>query len=152
MADTDEVAVVGRDDRTRRRGSGILRYIPGFVYILALFIIGQFVFPDPRTTFFEIGGYQLAWVEVLLAAAAIMAMAEQVKVAEPGVNNTLEVLFMGAIAVIQIVLFALAAAEVQDLIMFNNTEFLLLTIINAAQTAVAYQINAATLLRTISSG
>jgi hypothetical protein len=81
-----------------------------------------------------------------------MAMAEQVKVAEPGVNNTLEVLFMGAIAVIQIVLFALAAAEVQDLIMFNNTEFLLLTIINAAQTAVAYQINAATLLRTISSG
>jgi hypothetical protein len=94
MADTDEVAVVGRDDRTRRRGSGVLRYIPGFVYILAVFIIGQFIFPDPRTTFFTFGGYELAWVEVLLAAAAIMAMAEQVKVAEPGVNNTLEVLFV----------------------------------------------------------
>jgi hypothetical protein len=78
-----------------------------------------------------------------------MAMAEQIKVASPGVNNTTEVLLMGAIAIIQVVLFALAAAKVQSLAIFDNTEFLLLTIINMAQTAVAYQINSATLMRTI---
>jgi hypothetical protein len=49
------------------------------------------------------------------------------------------------------VLFALGAAKVQSLAIFDNTEFLLLTIINMAQTAVAYQINSATLMRTISS-
>ena len=86
-----------------------------------------------------------------MVAAAIVAMAEQMKVSDPGVNNISEVLLMGAIAVLQIVLFALAAAGVQQLAMFNNTEFLLLTIINLAQTVVAFQINAATLMRTISS-
>ena len=90
--------------------------------------------------------------EVLLfAAAAIVAMAEQVKVAKPGINNTTEVLLMGATAIIQILLFALGAAKVPILSIFDNTEFLLLTLINLAQTAVAYQINAATLMRTISS-
>ena len=44
---------------------------------------------------------------------------------------------------------ALAAAKVPGLSIFNNTEFLSLTIINIAQTAVAFQINAATLMRTI---
>ena len=58
---------------------------------------------------------------------------------------------MGAIAIIQLLLFALAAAKVQALGIFDNTEFLMLTLINLAQTAVAYQINSATLMRTISS-
>ena len=154
MTDTGhmEGAVVSDADRGRRhRKSSFLGLVPGFVYILVLFIVGQLFFSDPRAILFNIGGYRLAWVEVLLVAAAIMAMAEQIKVAIPGVNNTTEVLLMGAIAIIQIVLFALAAAKVQGLGMFDNTEFLLLTIINVAQTAVAYQINAATLMRTISS-
>jgi hypothetical protein len=147
-----EAAVIGESDRARRRRRrSVLRYIPGFIFILVLFVIGQFVFADPRATVFDIAGYRLAWVEVLIAAAAIVAMAEQMKVSDPGVNNISEVLLMGAIAVLQIVLFALAAAGVQQLAMFNNTEFLLLTIINLAQTIVAFQINAATLMRTISS-
>ena len=154
MADTGhmDAAVVSDADRGRHRKSHLLGLIPGFVYILALFIFGQLFFSDPRAILFNIGRYQLAWVEVLLVAAAIMAMAEQIKVATPGVNNTTEVLFMGAIAVTQVVLFALAAAKVQSLAIFDNTEFLLLTIINMAQTAVAYQINSATLMRTITSG
>src|SRR3972149_3311705 len=148
-----EVAVVSEADvaRRRRRRSRALRYLPGFTYVLALFIIGQLIFADPRATLFDIGGYRLAWVEVLMVAPAIAAMAEAIKVAEPGINNIYEVLFMGAMAVLQIVLFALAAAGVEGLKMFSNTEFLLLTIINAAQTVVAFQINAATLMRTISS-
>jgi hypothetical protein len=147
----DVAAVVGGSDRARRRRPGVFGYVPGFVYILILYIIGKFVFSDPRATLFDIFGYKLAWVEVLLVAAAIVAMAEQVKVAKPGVNNTTEVLLMGAIAIIQLLLFALAAAKVQVLGIFDNTEFLSLTLINLAQTAVAYQINSATLMRTISS-
>jgi len=154
MTDTGhlEAAVVSDADRGRHHHKNrVLGYVPGFVYILVLFVVGQLIFLDPRATLFNIGGYRLAWVEVLLLAAAIMAMAEQIKVATPGINNTTEVLLMGAMAIIQVVLFALAAAKVQGLGMFDNTEFLLLTLINVAQTAVAYQINAATLVRTISS-
>jgi hypothetical protein len=117
MADIGHVdaAVVSDADRGRHRKSRVLSLIPGFVYILVLYIVGHIFFTDPRATLFSIGGYQLAWVEVLLVAAAVMAMAEQIKVATPGVNNTTEVLFMGAIAIIQVVLFALAAAKVQSL-------------------------------------
>lgn len=147
MVDTHMDAAVVSDGRHRK--SHLLGLIPGFLYILALYIFGQLFFSDPRAIVFDFGGYRLAWVEVLLVTAAVMAMAEQIKVASPGVNNTTEVLLMGAIAIIQVVLFALAAAKVQSLAIFDNTEFLLLTIINMAQTAVAYQINSATLMRTI---
>jgi hypothetical protein len=150
-ADHVEAAVVTGSDRAHRRRPGVLGYVPGFVYILILYIIGKFAFSDPRATLFDILGYRLSWVEVLLLAAAIVAMAEQIKVAKPGVNNTTEVLLMGAIAIIQLLLFTLGAAKVQPLGIFDNTEFLLLTLINLAQTAVAYQVNAATLMRTISS-
>jgi hypothetical protein len=152
MADHVEPAVVSDADRRyHHHKSRVLGLVPGFLYILLLFIFGQIFFLDPTVTLFSIGGYKVSWAEVLLVAAAIMAMAEQIKVATPGVNNTTEVLFMGLIAIIQVVLFALAAAKVPSLEIFNNTEFLLLTIINLAQTAVAYQINAATLMRTITS-
>jgi hypothetical protein len=114
------------------------------------YIIGKYVFADPRAPLFDFQGYKLSWVEVLMVAAAIMAMAEQIKVAKPGINNTTEVLLMGLIAIIQVLLFALGAAKVPALAIFDNTEFLLLTLINLAQTAVAYQINSATLMRTIS--
>jgi hypothetical protein len=143
-----EAAVVGRDRGRRGRAFGL---VPGFLYILILYIVGKYLIADPRATLIGIVGYKLSWVEVLMAAAAIMAMAEQIKVAKPGINNTTEVLLMGLIAIVQIVLFALGAAKVPALAMFNNTEFLLLTLINVAQTAVAYQINSATLMRTISS-
>jgi len=150
MADHhDDTAVVEADRARHKRKGRIFGLVPGFVYILILYIIGKFIFPDPRATLFDFMGYRLAWVEVLLAAAAIMAMAEQIKVATPGINNTTEVLLMGAIAIIQVLLFALGAAKVPALSIFDNTEFLLLTLINLAQTAVAYQINSATLMRTI---
>jgi len=132
-----------------KRGNA-LKIVPGFLYILIIYIIGKYFFPDPRATLFDFFGYRLSWVEVLITLAAIMAMVEQIKVAKPGINNTTEVLLMGLIAIVQVLLFALGAAKVSQLSMFNNTEFLLLTIINLAQTAVAYQINAATLMRTIS--
>ena len=148
-ADHPEAVVVGGDRAPRKRG-GAFSLVPGFLYILILYIIGKYVVADPRATLFDFLGYKLSWVEVLLVAAAIMAMVEQIKVAKPGINNTAEVLLMGLIAIIQVLLFALGAAKVPALAIFDNTEFLLLTLINLAQTAVAYQINSATLMRTIS--
>jgi hypothetical protein len=82
-----------------------------FVYV-SCNIVGRFIIPDARATLFDIWGYQFSWVEVLLFTAAIVAMAEQVKVAKPGINNTAEVFLIGTIAVIQLLLFALAAAKV----------------------------------------
>ncbi len=151
MNEVVEAAVVGQNDRAKGSGGGFLRYVPGFVLILILFIAGQLVFEDPRKTLFDINGYRLAWVEVLLLAAAIVAMAEQLKVSKPGVNQINEALLIGLVAVVQIVLFTLGAAGVAGFSMFANTEFVLLMLINVAQTVVAFQINAATLMRTISN-
>ena len=154
MTNPDHVdaAVVADADRAHvHKRRGFISYVPGFFYILILYIVGKYLFADPRATLVDFLGYKLAWVEVLMLAAAIMAMAEQIKVAKPGINNTADVLLMGVIAILQIVLFALGAAKVTALAMFDNTEFLLLPLINLAQTAVAYQINAATLMRTIST-
>lgn len=150
MTEHTDGAVVGRDRAPHKRGSRF-SLGPGFLYILILYIIGAYVFQDPRAPLWGVLGYKLSWVEVLITAAAIMAMAEQTKVAKPGINNTRDVLLMGLIAIVQVLLFALAAARVSGLAIFNSTEFLLLTIINLAQTAVAYQINAATLMRTVTS-
>src|SRR5262252_11160687 len=132
--------------------SGPLKYTPGFLYILALFIAGKFIFADPRATLVHWGEYHLSWVEVLMVGAAMMAMAEQLRVSHPGVDNTIEAILMAAIAGVQVLLFALAAVDVRPLEIFNNTEFLMLTVISMAQAIVAILINARTLRRTIGVG
>jgi hypothetical protein len=123
-----------------------------FLYILALFTAGKFIFPDPSATLVEWGQYHLSWVEVLMVAAAMMAMADQLKVSYPGVDNTIEAIMMGAVAGIQVLLLALGAAGVEPLAIFNNAEFLMLTLISLTQAVVAILINARTLRRTIGVG
>ena len=98
------------------------------------------------------GEYHLSWVEILMVGAAMMAMAEQLRVSTPGVDNTVEALLMGTIAGVQVLLFALAASGVEALSIFNNTEFLMLTAISLTQAIVAVLINARTLRRTIGVG
>jgi hypothetical protein len=132
--------------------TGPLKYTPGFLYILALFIAGKFIFADPRATLVQWGEYHLSWVEVLMVGAAMMAMAEQLRVSHPGVDNTIEAILMGAVAGVQVLLFALGAAGVKPLAIFNNTEFLMLTLISMTQAVVAILINARTLRRTIGVG
>jgi hypothetical protein len=90
------------------------------------------------------GQYQLSWVEVLLVGAAMMSMAEQLRVSHPGIDNTIEAILMAAIAAVQVLLFALGAAGVRPLRIFNNTEFLMLTLISMTQAVVAILINART--------
>lgn len=128
------------------------RYVPGFVYILALYIAGTFIFPDPRATLVQWNEYRISWVEVLMVGAAMMAMAEQLRVSHPGIDNTVEAILMAAIAGVQVLLFALAASGVGGLAIFNNAEFLMLTLISMTQAVVAILINARTLRRTIGVG
>jgi hypothetical protein len=123
--------------------------VPGFLYILVLYVIGSFIVPDSRTTWELWGGYQISWDEVLMVAAAMMAIAEQLKVSHPGIDNTIEAILMAAIAAVQVLLFALGAAGVRALGMFNNTEFLLLTLISMTQAVIGILINARTMRRSI---
>jgi len=147
LAQTAAVAQVHRFDR-----ASPLKFLPGFLYILVLYIAGKFAFPDPRATLLQWGQYQLSWVEVLLVGAAMMSMAEQLRVSHPGIDNTIEAILMAAIAAVQVLLFALGAAGVRPLRIFNNTEFLMLTLISMTQAVVAILINARTLRRTIGVG
>jgi hypothetical protein len=68
--------------------------VPGFLYILALYVAGSFIVPDPRASWELWDGYHLSWVEVLLVAAAMMAIAEQLKVSHTGIDNTIEAILM----------------------------------------------------------
>ena len=132
-----------------RRSTRPFKYVPGFLYILVLYVAGSFILPDPRTTWELWGGYQLSWDEVLMVAAAMMAIAEQLKVSHPGIDNTTEAILMAAIAGVQVLLFALGAAGVAALGIFNNTEFLLLTLISMTQAVIGILINARTMRRSI---
>jgi len=129
-----------------------LKYVPSFLYVLILYVVGKFMFSDPRAILIEWGQYQLSWVEVLMVVAAMVAMAEQLRVSHPGIDNTIEAILMAAVAALQVLLFALAAAGVRGLAMFDNTEFVLLTLISMTQAVIAILINARTLRRTIGVG
>jgi hypothetical protein len=50
--------------------TGPLKYMPGFVYILALFVVGKFIFRT-RGILVEWGQYHLSWVEVLMVAGLL---------------------------------------------------------------------------------
>src|SRR5229473_6745022 len=103
------------------RKANPFKYTPGFLYVLVFFVVGKLIFADPRATLVHWGEYHLSWVEVLLVGAAMMAMAEQLRVSHAGIDNTIEAILMGAIAGLQVLLFALGAAGVRPLAIFNNT-------------------------------
>lgn len=143
-------AAAGPLEGAERRS--LLRYVPGFAYVLALYVAGTYLFSDPRAPLLAWRGFAVSWIEVLLAAAALVALAEQLRVSHPGVDNTFEAIMMAAMAGAQVLLFALAAAGVGSLAIFGNAEFLLLTLISLAQAVVAILINARTLRRSIGLG
>jgi len=128
---------------------GLLKYIPAFLFVVILYVIGKLTIANPMAPIF---GLSLSWNDVLIVAASMAAMAEQLRVSHPGIDNTIEGMAMAALAVVQILLFALGAAGVNGLGMFNNAEFLLLTIISMTGAVVAILINARTLRRSIGFG
>ena len=153
--DHHTATIPGANDTLRRnKRTGILgrlSLIPGFAYILALFVIGALVLADPRATLIEVGPFKLSWVEIILLLSAVIASAEILKVSEPGVDNTGEVIAMGMVAVIQ---FGLVIASLYDqkFAIFKTTESLMMLVINGVQTYVAFRINSRSLVRTIAGG
>jgi hypothetical protein len=148
-----------RDDvspRLQMRGlshpRGILRFVPGFLYLLIIYVVGVVAFHDPRAALFHIGAYELSWVEVLLVAAAMIGMGEQMKVSHPGIDNTMEAIIMLGLAGLQLMLLVLGVAGIGAFAIFNRTEFLLLTAIGLMAAVIALLINARTLQRTIGVG
>ena len=130
---------------------GWFRYVPLFLFVLILYLIGKSVIADPRAQL-GVGAYHLSWVEVLLIVATVVALAEQMKVSHPGIDNTMEALGMIGMGVVQLILFVLGAANVGIFRIFNNTEFFVLAFISLAAAVIAVLINARTLRRTIGVG
>ena len=99
----------------------------------------------------EVGPFKLSWVEIILLLSAVIASAEILKVSEPGVDNTGEVIAMGMVAVIQ---FGLVIASLYDekFVIFKTTRSLMMLVINGVQTYVAFRINSRSLVRTIAGG
>lgn len=131
--------------------TGWFRFVPLFFFVLILYLLGRSVITDPNHAV-ALGPYQFSWVEVLLVVATALALVEQMKVSHPGIDNTMEALGMIAMGVLQLILFVLGAAKVGVFHIFNNTEFLVLTLISLAAAVVAVLINARTLRRTIGVG
>src|ERR1700733_9964046 len=78
MATNSDGALASSAVRRSTRRSPF-KYVPGFLYILVLYVAGSLLVPDPRTTWELRDGYRLSWDEVLMVAAAMMAIAEQLK-------------------------------------------------------------------------
>src|SRR5215471_14587614 len=99
-----EGALAGRATAARVHGvqSHPFKYVPGFVYILVLFIGGKLIFPDPRAILVQWNGYHLSWVEVLLVGCAMIAIGEPLRVSHPWIRQKIEAILMAAIAGVQV--------------------------------------------------
>jgi hypothetical protein len=145
----------GRDTYQRSERSGwksVLSYIPGFFYVLALYIASAYVIADPNAVQFSIGPYHVTWNHVIFLIAFIVVMAEIFRVSKPGVDNSGEVYAMTAFAALQLFFIALAVAYPDALFFMRSTENLILMVMNAIQAFVALRINARSLVRTIAGG
>lgn len=130
---------------------GVLRYVPYFLFILILYVIIKAVGIDMHATWGK-EAWAISWGEVLLIFAAVLALAEQLKVSHPGIDNTMEALTMVGMGVLQLVLFVLGVANVAGFKWFDDSGFLVQTAISLAAAIVAVMINARTLRRTMALG
>jgi hypothetical protein len=149
MTDATEAIGMGTAAASKRRTRKVLKNIPGFAYVLLIFImIGAFV-PNMREILFTVfGSYSLTWVEVIYLIATFTAMGELLRVSKPGIDNTVEALVMLGIGIVFLLLFVFGAMGVPLLGMFSTTEFLMLVLISGFQIGMAFLINARTLKRT----
>jgi hypothetical protein len=151
MAEKNHEEGTARVDVPIHQPSGWFRYIPLFLFVLILYLIGKSLIADPRSQV-GLGAYHLSWVEVLLVVASVAALLEQMKVSHPGIDNTIEALGMIGMGVLQLMLFIMGAASIKGFGIFNNTEFLVLAFISLVAAVIAVLINARTLRRTIGVG
>lgn len=152
MASVQQAQAPALEIRGAHTTSSPFKYVPSFFFVLVLYMIGVYAVADPRAALIHWGAYDLSWVEVLLIIAAMIGMSEQMKVSHPGMDNTMEAIVMAAFAGLQVLLLALGAFAVPAFVIFNRTEFLMLTVISMTAAVIALLINARTLRRTIGVG
>lgn len=157
------IAAVEGDGELEEKGASVggkwswawLGWLPGFTYVLLLYVLGIIIFSDPRAVLVSAGTYHLSWLDVLMLGASMMAMFELLRVSKPGVDNTLEAMSMVGLAVVQFGLWILGTQKTTlwgfNFDVFSNTEFLSLLLISATQGVVALMINSRTLKRSIST-
>ena len=145
----DATAATVKDQRLPVRIVRFCNHLPWFTYLLLVYVVGQLLVEDPRSILFDVGGYQLTWVEVLYLLATMAAMVELLKVSHPGINNTNDALLMMGAAMVYLVLFILGTASVVGFGVFNNTEFFMLLFISWVQVIMGFTINGRTLKRAI---
>lgn len=148
---TSEAAELAVSTTVRKHGHGrrIALTIPFFVYFLAVFVLVEYFVPNVRTVMINGRFYTLTWVEVLYLLTTTIAMCELLRVSKPGIDNTIEALFMLGAFIAYLILYLFAVNGVWWLQIFRNTEFLMITIISGIQVVMAFIINARTLKRTI---
>jgi hypothetical protein len=130
-------------------GAKIMKATPGFIFVLIVYTIITLFVPDVRVTAISLGNYDFAWIEAILLIATMTAIFELLRVSKPGIDNTIEAIGMGAVFVLYLMLFILAAAGVMGQQLYGTTEFATLTFVSMSQMVVAFLINARTLKRTI---
>lgn len=150
MSDHDEK---GHIEVHPGRGSGVLRFVPYFLFILILYVVIKALgLPLHSLVGDENSNWAVSWGEILLILTAIVALAEQMKVSHPGIDNTTEALSMVFMGIAQLVLFVLGVAGVVGFAMFNDFSFLVQTVLSLSASVVAVMINARTLRRTMALG
>jgi hypothetical protein len=135
-----------------RSSGGLLRYIPYFSIVLILYMFMKASGVDAHATWGSNPSWAISWGEVLLILAAVLALAEQMKVSHPGIDNTMEALSQVFMGVLQLVLFVLGVAGVVGFGWFNDSGFMMQTFISLSASVVAVMINARTLRRTMALG
>jgi hypothetical protein len=148
MSDDDKGHI---DVHPGKRPNGVLRYVPYFFFILVLYVVVKLM-GLPLHSPLGTGDWAITWVEVFLILAAVLALAEQMKVSHPGIDNTTEALTMVFMGIAQLVLFVLGVAKVPYFGLFNDFSFLVQTILSLSAAVVAVMINARTLRRTMALG
>ncbi len=149
MTEATSAMSMGTALKTKGKTRRFMRNFPGFVYILIVYVLVGLLVPDTRAILFTVfGSYSLTTVEILYLLGTFTAMAELLRVSKPGIDNTIEALFMLGVGIVYLFLLMLGALRIPGFGIFGNTEFLMLTMISAFQVIMAFIINARTLKRT----
>ena len=148
MSDHDEK---GHIEVHPGKSSGVLRFVPYFLFILILYVIIK-ALGLPLHSLVGKDNWAVSWGEILLILTAVVALAEQMKVSHPGIDNTTEALTMVFMGIAQLVLFVLGVAGVVGFHIFNDFSFLVQTVLSLSASVVAVMINARTLRRTMALG
>lgn len=140
--------------KTKWKGVGsFLRKAPMFFYMLVIFVIVELSVTNMREVFVSTGLFELTWVEVIILMGACMGMFEILRVSHPGVDNTVQALFMAFVWVVYLILLLLSVATRAPMLsIFGNTEFAMLMLLSLFQVILAFMVNARTLKRTIDYG